>query len=54
MDNNCHIPYLVQTFSDVENGGLNTILYLVKPLTCMTFASISIILIAMREQNKQS
>ena len=23
MDNNCHIPDLVQAFSNVENGGLN-------------------------------
>ena len=26
MDNNCHIPDLVQAFSNVENGGLNIVL----------------------------
>ena len=26
MDNNCNIPDLVQTFSNVENGGLNLVL----------------------------
>ena len=26
MDNNCHIPDLVQAFSNVENGGLNLVL----------------------------
>ena len=25
MDNNCHIPDLVQAFSYVENGGLNLV-----------------------------
>ena len=28
MYSNCHIPDLVQTFSNVENGGLNLVLYL--------------------------
>ena len=27
MDNDCHIPDLVQAFSNVENGGLNLVLY---------------------------
>ena len=26
MDKNCHIPDLVQAFSNVENGGLNLVL----------------------------
>ena len=26
MDKNCHIPDLVQEFSNVENGGLNLVL----------------------------
>ena len=26
MDNNCHIPDLVQAFSNLENGGLNLVL----------------------------
>ena len=26
MKNNCHIPDLVQAFSNVENGGLNLVL----------------------------
>ena len=26
MDNNCHIPDLVQAFSNVGNGGLNLVL----------------------------
>ena len=26
MDNKCHIPDLVQAFSNVENGGLNLVL----------------------------
>ena len=26
MDNNCHIPDLVQAFSNKENGGLNMVL----------------------------
>ena len=53
MDNNCHIPDMVQAFSYVENGGLNLVLKLAKPLTCMTVASDSIILTTMCEQNKQ-
>ena len=27
MDNKCYIPDLVQAFSNVENGGLNLVLY---------------------------
>ena len=54
MDNNCHIPNFVQAFSYVESGGLNKVLQLAKPLTCMTVASNSIILSPMREQNKQT
>ena len=27
MVNNCHIPDLVQAFSNVENGGLNMVLW---------------------------
>ena len=54
MDKNCHIPDLVQAFSNVENGGLNLFLQLAKPLTCMTVASNSIILSPMREQNRQT
>ena len=26
MDKNCHIPHLVQAFSNGENGGLNLVL----------------------------
>lgn len=29
---NCHIPHLDKAFSDVENGGLNKVLYLATPL----------------------
>ena len=37
MDNNCHIPDLVQAFSSYEeNNGLNLVLKIAKPLTCMT------------------
>ena len=32
----CHIPYFVQAFPRVENGGLNLVLQLSKPLTYMT------------------
>ena len=53
MDNNCHIPDLLQSFSYVENGGLNLVLNLAKLGTCMTVASHSIILTTMCEQNKQ-
>ena len=28
MDKNCHIPDLVQAFSNVENGGLNLISFI--------------------------
>ena len=54
MDKNCHIPDLVQAFSNVENGGLNLVLKLAKPLTCMTVASNSIKLSTMHEQNKHT
>ena len=50
MDNNCHIPDLVQAFSYVENGGLNMVLMLVKLPTCMTVPSNSIIFAEMCEQ----
>ena len=40
MDNNCHIPDLVQAFSYVDNGGLTLVLKLAKSLTCMTVVSI--------------
>ena len=52
-DNNYHIPDLVQAFPYVENGGLNLVLKLAKPLTSMTVASNSIILATMREQNNK-
>ena len=26
VDNNCHIPDLLQTFANIENGGLNLVL----------------------------
>ena len=39
MDNNCHIPDLVQAYSYVENGELNLVLKLAQPLTSMTVAS---------------
>ena len=35
MENNCHIPDLVQEYPCVENGGLNLVLQLAKPLICM-------------------
>ena len=35
LANNCHIPDLVQAFSE-ENGGLNQVLRRVKPPACMT------------------
>ena len=54
MDNSCHILGLVQAFSSAENGGLNLILKLDKPLTCMTVALNSIILTTEREQNIQT
>ena len=44
IDNNYHIPDFVQAFSSVENGRLNLVLKLAKPLTCMTVASNSVIL----------
>ena len=49
MDNNCHISNLVQAISYVENCGLNLVLKLAKPLTCMIVASNFIILTTMRE-----
>ena len=36
IDNNCHIPNLVQAFSYVENSGLNLVFKLAKNLSCMT------------------
>ena len=48
MNNNCHIPDLVQAFSNVENGGLKWF-YNAKPLTCITAASNSIIFSTMSE-----
>ena len=53
MYNNCHIPDLVQASSYVENGRLNLVLKLAKPLIIMTVASNSIILTTMGEQNNQ-
>ena len=44
MNNNGYIPDLVHAFSYVENGGLNLVLQLAKPLTCTTVALNSIIL----------
>ena len=43
MDNNCHIPDLVQAYSYVENVALNLILYLAKLRTSMTIAKNSVI-----------
>ena len=54
MDNNCHIPDLVQVFSYEENDGLNMVLKLAKAFTCMTVALNSIILTLMCEPNKQT
>ena len=60
MDNSSHIPDFVQAFSYIENGGINLVLKLTKPLTCiivdksltcMIVASNSIILTTMCEQN---
>ena len=39
MDYNRYIPELVQTFSLVENFGLNLVLKLAKTLTCMAAVS---------------
>ena len=47
-------PDLIQALSYVINGGLNLVLELAKPLTCMTVASNSIVLTTMYEQNKQT
>ena len=44
MDNNCHIPDLVQAFSYIENSGVNLVLELTKPLAYTTAAHNSIIL----------
>ena len=44
IDNNCQISDLVQTFSDVEKGGLILILEIGEPLTCMTVPYSSFIL----------
>ena len=53
MDSNCHIPDLVQAFSNVENDGLNLV-YNAKPLTYMTVASNSLIFTTMCEQNRHN
>ena len=53
MDNKCQISELVEAFSHVENRGIKMVLWLAKPLTCMTVASNSIKLTTMCEQNKQ-
>ena len=45
---------LVQPFSYVENGGINLVLNLAKPLTCTTVASNSIVLKTMCDQNKHN
>ena len=52
MDNNCHIPDLSQAFYFVENGGLNLVIKLAKPLAFMTVAKKSIIMKSMYEQNR--
>ena len=36
MENNCHTPDLLHTFPYVENGELNLVLKLAKPLTLIT------------------
>ena len=51
IENNCHIPDLVQAYSYEENGGLNLV-YSARPLTFMTVESNSIILTTMREQKR--
>ena len=38
MDNDCHITDLIKAFPNVEHGGLNLVLKLSKPLTCMAAA----------------
>ena len=43
MDNNCHIPHLVQAYSYVKNGTLNLVLKLAQTHICLTVASNSII-----------
>ena len=50
MNNNCHIPELVQAFSCVENCGLNLVLKLAKPVTSMIVSSNSITSTTMCEQ----
>ena len=54
MENNCHIPTLVQAFSYKEKVELTFMLWLAKPHTCMTVASNSIILERMREQDQKT
>ena len=54
IDINSHIPDSERGFSYVENGGLNLVLKLAKPVTCMTVASNSIILTTMCAQNKET
>ena len=41
-------------FSCVENGGLNMVLFLAKPLTCMKITQHSILLKMIYEQNRQT
>ena len=53
MDDNGHNPDLVHAFFYIVNGGLNLVSKVAKLLTCMTVALNSIILTAMRKQNKQ-
>ena len=54
MDNNWHIPDLLQALSYVENGVRNLVLKLAKPLTCMTVATNFFLLTTMREQHKHT
>ena len=53
INNNCHIPDFVQSFSNVENRGLN-LCFSAETLTCITVASHFIILTTMREQNRHN
>lgn len=52
VENTCFIPNLVQTFSWEEDGGLNLVLRVSKPLTCMTDAYNSSILAMMCERKQ--
>lgn len=55
---NTELPKCIKTwyshFSDVENDGLNLVLYVVKHLDCMTVAQYCIKLTKNWEQNKQT